>query len=258
MKQCIGSESGRTDDLIVVLDGGSSRLEHAERFRQQVLDEHPLPSRPLEPADLLIRCPRALPPPQPMPELLRGYDTVTQITVLANWLQHRQAPVPQRIWIATDPDHTAHVQPALIIAWGITTIALGVAIIVIAMHPVTEPSQIMPNSSTTADSVVTLPVTTIALQTEIAELARLLDDAQSALGDRDREIASAMAELATQPTAIATYIHTLRQRGINAHLMKNTHNTIGGIIIDSQQAGIMLLAQPLELPAKPMLVGLQG
>ena len=26
---------------------------------------------------------------------------------MANWLQHRQAPAPQRIWIATDPDHTA-------------------------------------------------------------------------------------------------------------------------------------------------------
>jgi hypothetical protein len=87
--------------------GGSSRLEHAERFRQQVLQEHPFPSRPLEPAHLLIRCPRASSPPQPMPELLRGYDTVTQITALPNCLQRRQAPAPQRIWIATDPDHTA-------------------------------------------------------------------------------------------------------------------------------------------------------
>jgi hypothetical protein len=47
----------------VVLDGGSSRLEHAQRFRQQVLQEHPFPSRPLEPAHLLIRCPRASSPP---------------------------------------------------------------------------------------------------------------------------------------------------------------------------------------------------
>ncbi|NQW38634.1 MAG: hypothetical protein HQ469_05485 [Cyanobacteria bacterium] len=102
-----GAASGRPADLIVVLDGGSARLEHAERFRQQVLQEHPRPDRPLEPAHLLIRCPRASSPPQPMPELLQGYDTVTQITALANWLQHRQAPAPQRIWIATDPDHTA-------------------------------------------------------------------------------------------------------------------------------------------------------
>ncbi len=36
-----------------------------------------------------------------MPELLRGYDTVTQITALANWLQHHQTFAPQRIWIAT-------------------------------------------------------------------------------------------------------------------------------------------------------------
>jgi hypothetical protein len=107
LKPCIGSDSGRTADLIVVLDGGSSRLELAQRFRQQVLQEHPRPDRPLGPAQLLIRCPRASSPPPPMPELLRGYDTVTQITALANWLQHRQVPAPQRIWIATDPDRTA-------------------------------------------------------------------------------------------------------------------------------------------------------
>ena len=92
----------------MVLEGGSARLEQAKRFRQQVLqEEHPRPGRPLEPAHLLIRCPRTSSPPQPMPELLRGYDTVTQITALANWLQQRQAPAPQRLWIATDPDHTA-------------------------------------------------------------------------------------------------------------------------------------------------------
>ena len=26
---------------------------------------------------------------------------------MANWLQHRQALLPQRIWIVTDPDHPA-------------------------------------------------------------------------------------------------------------------------------------------------------
>ena len=40
-----------------------------------------------------------------MRELLQGYDTATQITALADWLRRRQAP--QRIWIATDPEHTA-------------------------------------------------------------------------------------------------------------------------------------------------------
>ena len=35
------------------------------------------------------------------------YVIATQITALAKLLQHRQAPAPQRIWIATDPDHTA-------------------------------------------------------------------------------------------------------------------------------------------------------
>ena len=90
--------SGWPTDLIVVLDGTPTRLEQAERYRRQLLHE---------PERLLIRCPRAASPPQPMPELLQGYDTATQITALADWLQQRQAPLPQRIWIATDPDHTA-------------------------------------------------------------------------------------------------------------------------------------------------------
>jgi uncharacterized SAM-binding protein YcdF (DUF218 family) len=114
-------------DLIVVLDGGSARLEHAERFRQQVLQEHPRLGRSIEPAHLLIRCPRASPPPQPMPELLRGYDTVTQVTALAKWLQHRQAPATQRIWIATDPDHTARAVVLARIALGSQGIRVGPA-----------------------------------------------------------------------------------------------------------------------------------
>ena len=62
-------------DLIVVLDGTPTRLKQTERYRQQLL------------------------PPR--------YVIATQITALADWLQQRQAPPPQRIWIATDPDHTA-------------------------------------------------------------------------------------------------------------------------------------------------------
>jgi hypothetical protein len=42
-----------------------------------------------------------------MQELLQGYDTATQITALAEWLRRRQAQPPRRIWIATDPEHTA-------------------------------------------------------------------------------------------------------------------------------------------------------
>jgi hypothetical protein len=41
-----------------------------------------------------------------MQELLQGYATATQITALADWLRRRQAQPPQRIWIATDPEHT--------------------------------------------------------------------------------------------------------------------------------------------------------
>ena len=47
------------------------------------------------------------PPPQPTPELLQGFDTATQITALAHWLRHQPSPRSARVWIATDPDHTA-------------------------------------------------------------------------------------------------------------------------------------------------------
>ena len=59
------------DDLIVVLDGGADRLARADHFRQQFDLQ--------QPQQLLIRCPAA----------------------------RRQAQPPQRIWIATDPEHTA-------------------------------------------------------------------------------------------------------------------------------------------------------
>ena len=42
-----------------------------------------------------------------MPELLQGFDTAIQITALAQLLQQQQHPLPKRVWIATDPDHTA-------------------------------------------------------------------------------------------------------------------------------------------------------
>ena len=95
----------------MVLDGGSARLEQAGRYRQQVLQEQPPQGRRLEPEQLLIRCPRTPPPPPsitglPLLQLLEGYDTATQITALSGWLQRRQGPPPQRLWIATDPGHT--------------------------------------------------------------------------------------------------------------------------------------------------------
>lgn len=51
-----------------------------------------------------------------MQELLRGYDTATQITALADWLRRRQAQPPQRLWIATDLEHTARAAPLTRIA----------------------------------------------------------------------------------------------------------------------------------------------
>ena len=44
----------------------------------------------------------------PTPELLQGFDTATQITALVHWLRHQPMPRSARLWIATDPDHTAH------------------------------------------------------------------------------------------------------------------------------------------------------
>jgi uncharacterized SAM-binding protein YcdF (DUF218 family) len=55
------------------------------------------------------------------------YVIATQITALANWLQHRQAPVPQRIWITTDPDHTARAVILARIALGSQGIGVGPA-----------------------------------------------------------------------------------------------------------------------------------
>ena len=102
-----GLGSAQALDLIVVLDGGSSRLAAAERIRQRIIHRDPQRGLRHEPDLLLIRCPRSSPITQPMQELLQGYDTATQITALADWLRRRRAQPPQRIWIATDPEHTA-------------------------------------------------------------------------------------------------------------------------------------------------------
>ena len=75
--------SGPGNDLVVVLDGGSGRFAAADRIG------HALPQPPHR---LLIRCPRGTAPPQPTPELLQGFDTVTQITALAHWLRHQASP----------------------------------------------------------------------------------------------------------------------------------------------------------------------
>ena len=92
------SPSTAGSDLVVVLDGGSGRFAAADRIGQALYQP---------PRRLLIRCPRGTPPPQPTPELLQGFDTATQITALAHWLRHQPSPRIARVWIATDPDHTA-------------------------------------------------------------------------------------------------------------------------------------------------------
>ena len=102
-----GLSSAQPLDLIVVLDGGSSRLAAAERRRQRILLGNTQQASRHEPNLLLIRCPRSSPIPKTMRELLQGYDTATHITALADWLRRRQAKPPQRIWIATDLEHTA-------------------------------------------------------------------------------------------------------------------------------------------------------
>ena len=106
------------NDLVVVLDGGSGRFAVADRIG------HALPQPPHR---LLIRCPRGTQPPQPTPELLQGFDTVTQITALAHWLRHQPSPRSARVWIATDPDHTARAVVLARIALGSQGIRVGPA-----------------------------------------------------------------------------------------------------------------------------------
>ena len=105
-------------DLVVVLGGGSGRFAAADRMG------HALPQRPQR---LLIRCPRGTPPPQPTPELLQGFDTATQVTALAHWLRHQPSPRSARVWIATDPDHTARAVVLARIALGGQGIRVGPA-----------------------------------------------------------------------------------------------------------------------------------
>ena len=85
----------------MVLDGGAARLARADAFRQLL--------RPQPSEQLLIRCPHTPPPLQFIPELQQGYDTATQITALALWLRERRSPPPRRLWIPTDPEHTARI-----------------------------------------------------------------------------------------------------------------------------------------------------
>ena len=105
-------------DLVVVLDGGPGRFAAADRIGQAL--PHP-------PHRLLIRCPRGKLPPQSTPELLQGFDTATQITALAHWLRHQPSPRSARVWIATDPDHTARAVVLARIALGSQGIRVGPA-----------------------------------------------------------------------------------------------------------------------------------
>jgi hypothetical protein len=73
----LAAPTGRAH-LLVVLDGTLSRLAAAERIAAA------LPSAPQR---LLIRCPSWPVPALVMPELLQGFDTASQITALAQWLQ---------------------------------------------------------------------------------------------------------------------------------------------------------------------------
>jgi hypothetical protein len=118
-------------DLIVVLDGGRARLARAEAIRQQVLSQSP----GQEPEWLLIRCPRGQVPPRPLPELLEGYDTFTQIQALAAWLQQPGTPSPQRLWIATDPSHT----PRAVLLAQLALVGRGIR--VLPVDPPTPPQR---------------------------------------------------------------------------------------------------------------------
>ncbi len=144
-------------------------------------------------------------------------------------------------------------QPAIIIAWSITAIALGITITVINFRPISAQNPAVIAQTTTHDPVP-------ALKSEIAALLRHLDDAQSALGDRDREIANAMAELAARPTTtastdIAAYIRGLQQRGFKADLFIAKDQILGGIIFGNRNTGLLLLASapPTPLTEQPSI-----
>ena len=91
--------SGAGSDLVVVLDGGSGRFAAADRIGHAL--------------------------PQPPRRLLQAFDTTTQITALAHWLRHQPSPRSARVWIATDPDHTARAVVLARIALGSQGFALA-------------------------------------------------------------------------------------------------------------------------------------
>jgi len=70
-------------DLLVVLDGATSRPAAAERIAAALS---------AAPQRLLIRCPGQPVPAQAIPELLQGFDTATQITALAHGCSGSSAP----------------------------------------------------------------------------------------------------------------------------------------------------------------------
>ena len=85
----------------MVLDGGSGRFAAADRMGHAL--------------------------PQPTAELLQGFDTASQITALARWLRHQPSLRSARVWIATDPDHTARAVVLARIALGSQGIRVGPA-----------------------------------------------------------------------------------------------------------------------------------
>jgi hypothetical protein len=92
---------GPRSDLVVVLDCGSGRFAADDRIGHA--------------------------PPQPTPELLQGFDTATQITAFAHSLRHQPFLRSARVWIATDPDHTARAVVLARIALGSQGIRVGPA-----------------------------------------------------------------------------------------------------------------------------------
>jgi hypothetical protein len=66
-------------------------------------------------------------PPQNTPNNSEGFDTATQIIALAHWLRHQPTPRSTRLWIATDPDHTARAVVLARIALGGQGIRVGPA-----------------------------------------------------------------------------------------------------------------------------------
>lgn len=93
------------EPILLITCPATGQPTTAQRLRQRVVSQRLVPSPPLVVFE-------------------QGFDTATQATALAQWFQ-QQYPLPKRVWIATDPDHTARAVLNAQIALGPRGIQVG-------------------------------------------------------------------------------------------------------------------------------------